>query len=151
MRGGASLTEARVFRCATDPVGHGVVGYHDGVDSWTLDLASGMGGSFQSFVSLHERSHQALHETTAWGTAMTILDWSPLRTSLTVPVAWGSGAGRGCRETHEQFATLAAVESSTEGLNHLAGNYAYLQYYRSAVGLLSHRSLMTCRGLLRRT
>lgn len=70
---GASLTEARMFRCATDPIWHGVVGYHDGIDTWTLDLATGIGGSFQSFVSLHERSHQALHETTAWGTAMTVL------------------------------------------------------------------------------
>lgn len=137
VRGGASLTEARVFRCATDPVGHGVVGYHDGVDSWTLDLASGMGGSFQSFVSLHERSHQALHETTAWGTAMTILGLVPVADQPDRASRFWEWMGRGCRETHEQFATLAAVESSTEGLNHLAGNYAYLQYYRSAVGLLA--------------
>ena len=133
---GASLTEARMFRCATDPIWHGVVGYHDGIDTWTLDLATGIGGSFQSFVSLHERSHQALHETTAWGTAMTVLGLGATAARSGAEGGLWEWMGGGCRETHEQFATLASVESSNEGLNHLSGNFAYLQYYRSACALL---------------
>lgn len=133
---GVSLTEAHTFRCATDPVEHGVLGYHDGVDTWTLDLAGGLGGSLQSFVSLHERSHQALHETTAWGTAMTVLGLAAAPGGSTTTNRLWEWMGRGCTQTHEQFATLAAVEGSTNGLNHLTGNYTYLQYYRSACALL---------------
>ena len=93
---GVSLTEAHTFRCATDPVEHGVLGYHDGVDTWTLDLAGGLGGSLQSFVSLHERSHQALHETTAWGTAMTVLGLAAAPGGSTTTNRLWEWMGRGC-------------------------------------------------------
>lgn len=117
-----------VFACASDVVGHGLLGYHDGVDRWSLNLASGLAGSVQSFVARHERAHDALHVTTAWGTAMIM---AGLGASAATTTAW-HWLGAHCLQAHEQFATYTSVEATPDGLDHLAGNFLYLNYYRAA-------------------
>lgn len=115
-----------VFACASDVVGHGLLGYHDGVDRWSLNLASGLAGAVQSFVAMHERAHDALHVTTAWGTAMIM---AGLGAAPAVGWHW---LGTQCLQVHEQFATYTSVEATPDGLDHLAGNFLYLNYYRAA-------------------
>ncbi|HEX8509312.1 MAG TPA: hypothetical protein VF635_07430 [Propionibacteriaceae bacterium] len=119
-----------LFRCADDQLEAGLLGHYDGISSWTLNAAADPSGGRQSFVSHHERAHHQLHAGAPWGTAM-------LATGLTdkgarVAVSQWEDLARTCLETHEAYATFAAVAMVPNGLDALTGNLRYLQHLRNA-------------------
>ena len=132
-----------MFACEQDQLGHIVLGSHDGLDSWTIHLSTGLSEDRQRFVSTHERAHHWLHTTTVWGTAM-LISGLPHADGALDPTNW-LWLGDGCRRTHEAYATWHAVDALDDGLDHLRGNYAYLAHLRTARALVDavsddHRS-----------
>lgn len=115
------------FRCEGDQLGHAAVGFHDGVDSWTLALEGGQTPDVQAFVALHERAHHRLHSVTPWGLAM-LLTGLPGPHGSPAEEAW-TDLVRRCRTVHEQYATWVAVNQARDGLEYLRGNLAYLSHY----------------------
>lgn len=119
-----------MFACAEEPLGHVVLGHHDGLDSWTVNVAADPAGERQAFVSRHERAHQELHSSTPWGLAM-VAAATPDSAGTVGTSAWRR-LGLACRRTHEAFATFVAVHDVEGGLEHLRGNLAYLSFLRDA-------------------
>src|SRR5690349_8206151 len=119
-----------LFRCAGDTPDAPLLGYHDGISSWTLNAAADPAGVRQAFVSHHERAHHQLHSGSAWGTAMLVTGLADEHGQVAA-VLWQDLA-RACVQTHEAYATYAAVAQVPDGLDVLAGNFRYLQYLRSA-------------------
>jgi hypothetical protein len=119
-----------LFMCASDMPDAPLFGYHDGISSWTLNAAVDPQGVRQAFVSHHERAHHQLHAASAWGTAMLITGLADEHGKVAAGL-WQDLA-RACSETHEAYATFAAVAQVPDGLDFLAGNLRYLQYLRRA-------------------
>lgn len=116
-----------MFHCEGDALGHAAVGFHDGIDSWTIALEGGQTPKVQAFVGLHERAHHRLHSLTPWGLAM-LMSGLPSPEGAPAEEAWADLAAR-CRVTHERYATWAAVTQATDGIEYLRGNLMYLDYY----------------------
>jgi hypothetical protein len=118
-----------VLRCQTENgLGHALLGYHDGIDRWTINVAQDSTGRLQSFVSRHEAAHYQLHAATPWGLAVLVAG---------VPAADGTiGRDRwaalldGCRRTHEVYATWASAEQTDDADDLLIGNPVYAAYLR---------------------
>ncbi|MFG1995316.1 hypothetical protein ACGFJ7_35605 [Actinoplanes sp. NPDC048988] len=119
-----------LFRCASDTPDAPLLGYHDGISSWTLNAAADPDGLRQAFVSHHERAHHQLHAGSAWGTAMLVTGLADENGQVAADL-WQDLA-RACLETHEAYATFAAVAQVRDGLDVLVGNLRYLQYLRRA-------------------
>lgn len=119
-----------LFQCAGDAPDRPLLGFHDGISSWTLNAAADPEGIRQTFVSHHERAHHQLHAGSAWGTAMLVTGLTD--EEGTVAAGLWLDLAQACIETHEAYATFAAVAQVSNGLDLLLGNYRYLQYMRGA-------------------
>lgn len=119
-----------MFNCEGDAFGHAAVGFHDGIDSWTIALEGEQSPVLQAFVGQHERAHHRLHSLTPWGLAM-LLSGLPGPGGEPALSAW-TALVAGCRSTHERYATWMAVSQTHNGLEFLRGNLAYLEYYARA-------------------
>lgn len=116
-----------MFHCEGNALAHVAVGFHDGIDSWTIALETGLTPRMQAFVGLHERAHHKLHSSTPWGLAM-LLSGLPSPGGSPAEAAWANLAVR-CRVTHECYATWMAVTQAAGGIEFLRGNLVYLGYY----------------------
>ena len=125
---GVALDLPPLFRCTGDT--DALLGHHDGVSSWTLNVAADPAASRQMFVSHHERAHHQLHSGTPWGMAMLVAGLAD-GSGEVAAAAWRSLA-EACTQTHEAYATFAAVALTDDGLDALAGNLPYLQHLRRA-------------------
>ena len=122
---------ATVLRCQTpDALGHALLGYHDGLDSWTVNVAHDPGGTHQAFVSHHEAAHHRLHAGTPWGVAV-LAAGVPNRSRIVTAERWVELVS-GCRIMHEVYATWSAHERTPNADELLAGNLLYTAYLRDA-------------------
>jgi hypothetical protein len=136
-----------VLACAADAqLGHALLGYHDGIDSWTVNVAADGAGAQQTFVSLHEAAHHRLHSATPWGLAV-LAAGVPGPDRVVATARWLELLGA-CRRTHEVYATWAAAERSDSDA-FFAKNLLYAGYLRDARGLaetISAQPLIAGRG-----
>lgn len=134
---------------ARRPVGgNQPLGFHDGIDSWTVSVATELGGSNQSFVSRHEAAHHRLHSGTPWGLAVTA-SGIPNGEGFVAAARWRELL-EDCRHTHEVYATWAAVVNEPEAREILGSNLAYASYMRDATYLaeaISDDPVIADRGL----
>jgi hypothetical protein len=127
------------FECADDA--SSILGAHDGIGSWTVNVGRERSEAEQRFVSAHERLHHELHSTTAWGFVMSVIGGQAVPEARLV---W-RWLAESCRTTHEVFATYFAVLLEETHPRLLDGNTAYEGYL--AVGdelhsCLPHRSAL---------
>jgi hypothetical protein len=119
--------------CAADAqLGHVLLGYHDGIDSWTVNVAADGAGPQQTFVSFHEAAHHRLHSATPWGLAV-LSAGVPGPDRVVATARWLELLGA-CRRTHEVYATWAAAERSDSDA-FFAKNLLYAGYLRDARSL----------------
>lgn len=110
-----------ILRCQTaDGLGHALLGYHDGIGSWTVNVAHDTDGTRQTFVSYHEAAHHRLHSATPWGVAVLVAGVPDDKRS--VAAARWLELLAGCRVTHEVYATWAAAEQTSNADELLLGN-----------------------------
>jgi hypothetical protein len=111
-----------------------VLGAHDGVMAWTVRIGAERSPLEQQLVSLHERRHHDLHQSSPWGLLMAFLAATRGPRGLQDPVwRW---VAEGCRTVHESFATYFSVTADARFLDLLAGNATYLAYQGTAAALL---------------
>ena len=127
-----------MFRCEQEAYGHIVLGSHDGIGSWTINLDL-LPESSQRVVTQHEHAHHHLQSSSAWGMAMiasAVVDDAGVAADQT----WIMLAQR-CRDVHEMFATYVSATAIDEGLEHYRGNMVYLRYYGLATELINGLTL----------
>jgi hypothetical protein len=144
----AGAVRLPILACATDAqLGHSLLGYHDGIDSWTVNVAADGVGARQTFVSAHEAAHHRLHSATPWGLAV-LATGVPATDRVVATTRWLQLL-EACRRTHEVYATWASAELS-EGEAFFAENLLYAAYLRDARALaeaISAQPLIAARGL----
>ena len=131
--GGDSIRDhAGAFACQTeDGLGHALLGYHDGIDVWTVDISADPGGRQQYFVSRHESAHHRLHSATPWGLAA-LACGVPDRNGYVARDSWVAIVDA-CRRCHEIYATYAAWRAVPDADEILRGNFRYLSYLRDGL------------------
>lgn len=136
-----------VLACAADArLGHVLLGYHDGIDSWTVNVAADEAGAQQTFVSFHEAAHHRLHSATPWGLAV-LAAGVPGPDGVIATARWLELLSA-CRRAHEIYATWAAAERSESDM-FFAKNLLYAGYLRDARCLaeaISAQPLLAGRG-----
>lgn len=143
------VIERPLLRCQTaDGLGHALLGYHDAIDSWTVNVAHDTEGTHQTFVSHHEAAHHRLHSATPWGLAVLVAGVPDAERAVAAD-RWLELLAA-CRVTHEVYATWAAAEQTPAADELLRGNLLYSSYLRDARYLgaaISSSSTVAGRGV----
>jgi hypothetical protein len=129
-----STPHSSPFQCATVGMERVVLGAHDGVMSWTLRVGAERTPAEQRLVSVHERLHHDLHQSSPWGLAMSAVAAAP---GALHGVLW-RWLAEGCRATHEAFATYFSAIARDEFAGLLDGNAEYSAHFQCARALGEH-------------
>lgn len=117
-----------MFRCETDQYGGLVFGAFDGIRNWHINTFHTVNLVEQELISAHEERHLRLQQGTPYGAALALLG-----TSAAQPDDWHHDlwirSVDGCRDVHETYATFMSVAHVAGGLDTLAGNHTYLNYW----------------------
>lgn len=114
-----------MFRCEADGFESIVFGSFDGVTSWTTHTHHTLGPLHQEMVSAHEEHHFRLQKGTPWGALLMLHGMAP-----NIDPSWTELVDA-CRHTHETYATWSSTARVDGGLTTIAGNVAYLDYWRT--------------------